>query len=29
MFCNNNYPEGKDNRREARRKELKKRKGRL
>ncbi len=29
MSCNNNYPDGKANRREARRKELRKRKGRL
>lgn len=28
-FCNNDYPDGKANRREARRKELRKRKGRL
>ena len=29
MSCNNDYPDGKANRREARRKELRKRKGRL
>ena len=29
MFCNNDYPDGKANRREARRRELRKRKGRL
>ena len=29
MSCNNDYPDGKVNRREARRKELRKRKGRL
>ena len=29
MFCNNDYSDGKANRREARRKELRKRKGRL
>ena len=29
MSCNNDYPDGKANRREARRRELRKRKGRL
>ena len=29
MYCNNDYPDGKANRREARRRELRKRKGRL
>ena len=29
MSCNNSYPDGKANRREARRRELRKRKGRL
>ena len=29
MSCNNDYPNGKTNRREARRKELRKRKGKL
>ena len=29
MYCNNDYPDSKANRREARRKELRKRKGRL
>jgi hypothetical protein len=29
MSCNNGYPDGKANRREARRRELRKRKGRL
>ena len=29
MSCNNDYPNGKANRRETRRKELRKRKGRL
>ena len=29
ISCNNDYPDGKANRREARRKELRKRKGRL
>ena len=29
MSCNNDYPDGKANRREARRKKLRKRKGRL
>ena len=29
MYCNNGYPDGKANRREARHRELRKRKGRL